>query len=132
MTGAPIPVAATGSPKMALTRVDFPTPVLPKMARLIRPSCSACLSNSARKVSVNHCVTPASLGGTRPPGVTTCPDHTRPRPRAGQAGNSGAACLISAPGGITRTGSPTSTAWIASVLTCRKLRPSGPKVSGSK
>ena len=62
MTGSPIPVRATSSPKMALIRVDLPTPVLPKIARLKRPTISDCLSNSRRNESRNQFLssTPAS------------------------------------------------------------------------
>ena len=47
VTGSPMPVRATSSPKIALIKVDFPTPVLPKIARLKRPI-AALLSNSVR------------------------------------------------------------------------------------
>src|SRR5215217_5197212 len=49
-----MPVRATSSPKMALIKVDLPTPVLPKIARLNRPRAASCLSYSARNESRNQ------------------------------------------------------------------------------
>jgi hypothetical protein len=37
---------ATSSPKIALIKVDLPTPVLPKIAKLNRPSAAFCFSYS--------------------------------------------------------------------------------------
>ena len=56
MTGWPMPVGATSDPKTALTSVDLPTPVLPKIARLKRPTSADCLSYSWRKLSRNQSV----------------------------------------------------------------------------
>src|SRR5215213_11955062 len=49
-----MPVRATSSPKIALIKVDLPTPVLPKIARLNRPRAASCLSYSARNESRNQ------------------------------------------------------------------------------
>ena len=54
-----MPVRATSSPKIALIKVDLPTPVLPKIARLNRPRAAFCLSYSARNESLNQSVLPA-------------------------------------------------------------------------
>ena len=51
MTGRPMPVAATDSPKIALTSVDLPTPVLPNTARLNRPI----LTSASAKADSNAC-----------------------------------------------------------------------------
>ena len=59
MTGSPMPVRATSSPKIALIKVDLPTPVLPKIARLNRPSAAFCFSYSVRNESRNQSVLPA-------------------------------------------------------------------------
>src|SRR4051794_38346593 len=60
VTGSPIPVRATSSPKTALISVDLPTPVLPKIARLKRPRSSVCRSYSCRNDSLNQSVPPAT------------------------------------------------------------------------
>src|SRR6186713_3190975 len=54
-----MPVRATSSPKIALIKVDLPTPVFPKIARLNRPSAAFCLSYSVRNESRNQSVVPA-------------------------------------------------------------------------
>src|SRR4029453_221630 len=54
-----MPVRATSSPKIALIKVDLPTPVLPKIARLNRPIAAFCFSYSVRNESRNQSVLPA-------------------------------------------------------------------------
>src|SRR4051794_31406124 len=49
-----MPVAAISSPKIALTSVLLPTPVLPKMARLNRPISSALSFQAFPKAWPNH------------------------------------------------------------------------------
>src|SRR5918992_1253056 len=60
-----MPVRATSSPKIALIKVDLPTPVLPKIARLNRPSDASCLSYSARNESRNQSWLPAMAASLR-------------------------------------------------------------------
>ena len=60
-----MPVRATSSPKIALIKVDLPTPVLPKIARLNRPRAAFCLSYSARNESRNQSVLPAMRSSLR-------------------------------------------------------------------
>ena len=49
-----MPVAATDSPKIALTSVDLPTPVLPNTARLNRPIFTSASAKAASNASCDH------------------------------------------------------------------------------
>ena len=73
MTGRPIPVAATASPKIALTSVDLPTPVLPNTARLNRPIETSASANADSNASCDQAGTwpgAVACGGGAPPGCS--------------------------------------------------------------